>query len=141
MNLGRDRLRQRRFRPRRAEGLPFGQDCRGTAVPCRRGAAAATGRTADLTGEAVRPVCAAHVQAALLAVLEDLAFHKGMTLSECLEETLLHSFEQTAGGVASPHVPEDFDVIEDLKTRHGLDYDTHATYRFVEEDVGEERKS
>ena len=77
----------------------------------------------------------------LAAVLEDLAFHKGMTLSECLEETLLHSFEQTAGGVASPHVPEDFDVIEDLKTRHGLDYDTHATYRFVEEDVGEERKS
>jgi catechol 2,3-dioxygenase-like lactoylglutathione lyase family enzyme len=69
----------------------------------------------------------------LVAVLKDLADHKGMTLAECLEETLLHSFEPAGGGVASPHVPEDFDVIESLKERHGLDYDTHATYRFVED--------
>ena len=47
------------------------------------------------------------------------------------------SFEPAGGGVASPHVPEDFDVIESLKERHGLDYDTHATYRFVE-DSGQE---
>lgn len=68
----------------------------------------------------------------LAAVLADLAAHKGMTVSACLEETLLHTFEQTTGGVASPHSSRDFDAIEAARERHGLDYDTHASYRFVE---------
>lgn len=68
----------------------------------------------------------------LASVLTELAQHKGMTVGECLEETLLHSFEQVGGGVASPHTAEDFDWLEAAKARHGLDYDTHATYHFVE---------
>lgn len=68
----------------------------------------------------------------LAALLEDLAQHKGMSLSSLLEETLLHSFEPVGGGVASPHMPSTFEVIEHLKRAHQVDYDVHASYRFVE---------
>jgi uncharacterized glyoxalase superfamily protein PhnB len=68
----------------------------------------------------------------LAAVLDDLAKRKRMTVSECLEETLLHTFEQLGEGVASPHSKSDLAYIRDLKQKHGIDYDTHASYRFVE---------
>jgi catechol 2,3-dioxygenase-like lactoylglutathione lyase family enzyme len=70
----------------------------------------------------------------LAALLEDLARHKGMTVGNCLEETLLHTFEPLDGseGVASPHTKGDFRFIEALKAKHGIDYDCHASYRFVE---------
>lgn len=69
----------------------------------------------------------------LAAVLEDLARHKRMTVGECLEETLLHTFETVPhGGVASPHTSSDFAHIAKLKEKHGVDYDTHGSYRFVE---------
>lgn len=68
----------------------------------------------------------------LAALLHDLAKHKGMSLSSPLEETLLHSFEPVGGGVASPHKSSTFDVIDQLKQKHGIDYDTHASYRFLE---------
>jgi uncharacterized glyoxalase superfamily protein PhnB len=69
----------------------------------------------------------------LAALLQDLAAHKGMHLSGCLEEILLHSFEQAGdGATASPHTRSTFRHIEALKNRHGIDYDAHASYRFVE---------
>jgi catechol 2,3-dioxygenase-like lactoylglutathione lyase family enzyme len=69
----------------------------------------------------------------LAAVLADLAGHKRMSVSECLEETLLHTFEKLAGGgVPSPHGDRELDLIQTLKLKHGLDYETHASYRFVE---------
>jgi predicted lactoylglutathione lyase len=68
----------------------------------------------------------------LAAVLGDLAAHKGMSVSECLEETLLHTFEHAGGGVASPHTTAQLIHIRELKARHGIDYDTHASYRFTE---------
>jgi catechol 2,3-dioxygenase-like lactoylglutathione lyase family enzyme len=68
----------------------------------------------------------------LAAVLEDLARHKGMTVGNCLEETLLHTFEPLGDGVASPHTQSDLRYIAMLKTKHGIDYDCHASYRFVE---------
>jgi catechol 2,3-dioxygenase-like lactoylglutathione lyase family enzyme len=69
----------------------------------------------------------------LAAVLADLAGHKRMSVSECLEETLLHTFEKLAGGgVPSPHGDRTLDLIQTFKAKHGLDYDTHASYRFVE---------
>jgi uncharacterized glyoxalase superfamily protein PhnB len=77
---------------------------------------------------------AVRLEERLAAVLADLAAHKGMTISACLEETLLHTFEPAGGGVASPHTARDFDAIEAARERHGLDYDTHASYRFVERD-------
>jgi len=72
----------------------------------------------------------------LAAVLEDLARHKGMSVGSCLEETLLHTFEPMGeDGVASPHTRGDLRYIQTLKVRHGIDYDCHASYRFVEREV------
>lgn len=63
----------------------------------------------------------------LAAVLSDLAKFKRMSLSSCLEETLLHTFE----GVG-PHTKTDLRRIQLLKEKHRVDYDSHASYRFVE---------
>ena len=68
----------------------------------------------------------------LAAVLADLAERKGMSVSHCLEETLLHTFEPLGDGVASPHTKADLRYIQELKGKHGIDYDCHASYRFVE---------
>jgi catechol 2,3-dioxygenase-like lactoylglutathione lyase family enzyme len=70
----------------------------------------------------------------LAALLADLARHKGMTIGNCLEEMLLHTFERLDGsdGVASPHTQSDLRYIATLKEKHGIDYDCHASYRFVE---------
>lgn len=68
----------------------------------------------------------------LAAALQDLARHKRMSLSSCLEETLLHTFEPLGDGVASPHTKGDLRFIQELKRKHGIDYDSHGSYRFVE---------
>ena len=69
----------------------------------------------------------------LAALLHDLAEHKRMTLTGCLEEILLHTCEPLGDGVASPHAKSQLRVIQELKKKHGIDYDSHASYRFVEE--------
>jgi catechol 2,3-dioxygenase-like lactoylglutathione lyase family enzyme len=69
----------------------------------------------------------------LAALLQDLARHKRMSLTGCLEEILLHTCEPLGDGVASPHTAGDLRHIQALKVRHGIDYDSHASYRFVEE--------
>ena len=63
----------------------------------------------------------------LAGLLRDLAEYKRMSLSSCLEETLLHTLE----GVG-PHTKTDLKYIEKLKRKHGIDYDSHASYRFAE---------
>ena len=75
---------------------------------------------------------AVRLEKRLAALLRDLAEHKGMTVSSCLEETLLHTFEPLADGVASPHTARTLRYIRELKKKHGIDYDCHASYRFVE---------
>ena len=72
----------------------------------------------------------------LAAALQDLAAHKRMSLTSCLEETLLHTFEPLGDGVASPHTKGDLRYIQELKKKHGIDYDSHASYRFVERPGG-----
>jgi catechol 2,3-dioxygenase-like lactoylglutathione lyase family enzyme len=77
----------------------------------------------------------ARIEKRLLSVLSDLAARTNRSLGEVLEETLLHSFEQVPGhpgAVASPHSPKTFGLIDELKLEHGLDYETHASYRFTE---------
>jgi uncharacterized glyoxalase superfamily protein PhnB len=64
----------------------------------------------------------------LASLLRDLAQHKRMTVDSCLEEMILHTNE----GVA-PHTRATLRYIEELKRRHGIDYDCHASYRFTEE--------
>lgn len=68
----------------------------------------------------------------LAAVLRDLADYKGMSVSSCLEETLLHTFEPLGDGVASPHTRADLRKIQELKAKHGIEYDSHGSYRFKE---------
>lgn len=63
----------------------------------------------------------------LAALVQDLAAHKRMTLSSCLEEILLH-----ANDGVGPHTKGTLRYIQELKRKHGIDYDTHASYRFVE---------
>ncbi len=64
----------------------------------------------------------------LAALLNDLAAHKRMSLTSCLEEILLHTNDG-----AGPHTKSDLNYIQKLKAKHGIDYDSHASYRFVEE--------
>ena len=63
----------------------------------------------------------------LAALLHDLAEHKHMSLSSCLEEILLH----TNDGV-TPHTDRTVRHIQELKKKHGIDYDSHGSYRFEE---------
>jgi catechol 2,3-dioxygenase-like lactoylglutathione lyase family enzyme len=63
----------------------------------------------------------------LAALLADLAAHKRMSIDSCLEEILLH----TNDGVG-PHTAAQLRHIAKLKEKHGIDYDTHASYRFDE---------
>jgi catechol 2,3-dioxygenase-like lactoylglutathione lyase family enzyme len=63
----------------------------------------------------------------LAALLRDLAVHKRMSIDSCLEETLLHTLD----GVG-PHTKGDLRHIEKLKQKHGIDYDSHGSYRFHE---------
>jgi catechol 2,3-dioxygenase-like lactoylglutathione lyase family enzyme len=68
----------------------------------------------------------------LAALLHDLADHKRMSVAGTLEEMLLHSFEEFGDSVASPHTKRTLRYIKDLKKKHGIDYDSHGSYRFVE---------
>jgi len=70
----------------------------------------------------------ARIEKRLAALLADLAAHKGMTVGSCLEEMILHTNEG-----AGPHTALTRRHIEELKKRHGIDYDCHASYRFTEE--------
>ena len=63
----------------------------------------------------------------LAALVADLAEYKHMTINSCLEEILLH----TNDGVG-PHTKSQLRYIQKLKEKHGIDYDSHASYRFVE---------
>lgn len=71
---------------------------------------------------------AVRLERRLAALLQDLAEHKRMSINSCLEEMLLHTNE----GVG-PHTQTTVHYIQELKKKHGIDYDCHASYRFVEE--------
>jgi catechol 2,3-dioxygenase-like lactoylglutathione lyase family enzyme len=76
----------------------------------------------------------------LAALLYDLAEHKRMSLTSCLEEILLHTCDQLGDGVPSPHTKSQLRYIQTLKAIHRIDYDSHASYRFVEESGPEQRE-
>ena len=79
----------------------------------------------------------ARIEKRLANLVKDLADHKGMTIGQVLEETILHSFEPIEGsdgeGVASPHTQRTLSHIRELKKKHAIDYDAHAGYRFTED--------
>jgi catechol 2,3-dioxygenase-like lactoylglutathione lyase family enzyme len=63
----------------------------------------------------------------LASLLNDLAAHKRMSVDNCLEEILLHTNE----GVG-PHTQATLRYIQELRKKHGIDYDSHGSYRFLE---------
>ena len=63
----------------------------------------------------------------LAALLDDLAEHNHVSLTSLFEETFLHTLD----GVG-PHTKSTLRYIEKLKEKHGIDYDSHGSYRFVE---------
>src|SRR5947207_15460348 len=65
----------------------------------------------------------------MLKVLKAMAEYSDMSLGELLEDIVLHSFE---GGGACAFLPESLQRIKQLKEVYGMDYDVHASYRFVE---------
>ena len=71
---------------------------------------------------------AVRLEKRLAALLVDVATHKRMSVSSCLEEMILH----TNDGVG-PHTQTTLHYIQELKKKHGIDYDSHGSYRFVEE--------
>ncbi|MBC8139766.1 MAG: hypothetical protein H8F28_28115 [Fibrella sp.] len=80
----------------------------------------------------------ARMEKRMVQVLKGLAEFKEMTLGELLEETVLHSFEAVPGHegqqCASPHSVKSLRAIADLKKVYGMDYDTHASYDFKDEE-------
>ena len=72
------------------------------------------------------------IEKRLAALMHDLAAFKRMSVSSLMEEILLHTSEKYGDGVASPHTAAQLDHIQELKLKHGIDYDTHASYRFEE---------
>lgn len=70
----------------------------------------------------------------LAALVGDLAAHKRMSVGSLLEEILLHTNEPLGDGVAHPHTEAQVRYIQELKRKHGIDYDSHASYRWVEAD-------
>ncbi|HJU72587.1 MAG TPA: VOC family protein [Gemmatimonadaceae bacterium] len=69
----------------------------------------------------------------LAALLQDLAKHKRMSLTSTVEEILLHTNDRLGDGVPSPHTKRTLEYIQELKKKHGIDYDSHGSYRFVED--------
>ena len=80
----------------------------------------------------------ARIEKRLAALVDDLAGHKHMTAGELLEDILLHTIEQVpGGGTAHAHAAlseKTLSYVQELKKKHGIDYDTHASCRFVERD-------
>ncbi len=52
--------------------------------------------------------------------------HTGLAVTD------LHTNEPLGDGVASPHTWGDLRYIQELKQKHGIDYDSHGSYRLVE---------
>jgi catechol 2,3-dioxygenase-like lactoylglutathione lyase family enzyme len=80
------------------------------------------------------------MESRLASVLQDMAAQSGRNVGQLLEEIVLHSFEAVKGDEGltspSPYSAKTFRQIEYLKKKHGIDYETHANYGFVEKKDG-----
>lgn len=72
----------------------------------------------------------------MVKVLKGLAEFNGVSLGHLLENIVLHSFEPMPGEEgewsASPHGKKALTAISDLKRVYGMDFDTHASHKFME---------
>jgi hypothetical protein len=68
------------------------------------------------------------IEKQMLKVLKAVAEYGDQSLGELMEEIVLHAFEG-----ACAFGPETLTRIAKLKEVYGMDYDVHASYRFVDE--------
>ena len=73
------------------------------------------------------------IEKRMLKVLKALAEVFDLSLGDLLEGMILHSFEGK-----SPFDEETIKLIATLKGVYGMDYDSRASHRFIEEDSGKE---
>ncbi|HLG42190.1 MAG TPA: hypothetical protein VI643_02410 [Planctomycetota bacterium] len=74
------------------------------------------------------------IEKKMLKVLKALAEYYDMTLGEMLESIVLHAFE---GRGANAFEGDSLNLIKTFKKAYGMDYDTHASDRFVEKGSGD----
>ena len=65
----------------------------------------------------------------MVKVLKAMAEYSDQSLGQLLEEIVLHAFE---GGCANAFGPKSLEKIRELKKVYEMDYDVHASYRFVD---------
>jgi predicted DNA-binding ribbon-helix-helix protein len=68
------------------------------------------------------------IEKKMLKVLKALAEFGDMTLGELIEDVVLHAFI----GHSTFDTPESLERVAALKVVYGIEYDAHASYRFVE---------
>ena len=65
----------------------------------------------------------------MIKVLKGLAEYFDLSLNELVEDMLLHELEGNgANCLGKPHLK----IVADLKKLYGMNYDTHASYRWRE---------
>ncbi len=69
------------------------------------------------------------IEKRILKVLKGLAEYFDISVGDLLEGIVLHAFEAKA----PPFGPEQLRVIEDLKRVYGLDLDSSASHRLIEQ--------
>ena len=68
------------------------------------------------------------IEKRMLKILKALAELGDMTLGEVIEDIVLHAFE----GHSTFDAPDSLERVAALKMVYGMDYDVHASYRFLE---------
>jgi hypothetical protein len=72
----------------------------------------------------------ARIEKRMVKVLKATAEYLDISLGELLEDIVLHEFE---GEGACAFGPKTLEVIAQLKEAYGMDYDVHASYRFIDQ--------
>ena len=77
------------------------------------------------------------IEKRMLKVLKAMAEYQDKTLSELMEDIVLHAFE---GHGASAFGEKSLEKIAQLKKIYEMDYDSHASYRFTDDTPAGEDK-
>jgi len=77
--------------------------------------------------EVERTQLGVRIEKRLVKVLKAMAEYHDMSLGDLLEGIVLHAFEGR-----SPFSQEAIEKINGLREIYGVDYDSHASHRFVE---------
>ena len=85
-----------------------------------------TARDASLPIERVQ--LGVRLEKRMVKVLKALAEYNDLTLTQLLEDIVLHAFD----GVSTFSRPEARRLVSEFKRLYGMDYDVHASGRFAE---------